>query len=59
MVAPQFTIKVTFGGEKTYQLLGWTKTSSYYNVAAGIRTPGLPNSMDYGYGRPPLLPTNP
>jgi len=46
MVAPQFTIKVTFGGEKT---------SSYYNIATGIPTSGLPNSMDYVYGSPTLL----
>jgi len=39
MVAPQFTIKVTFGGEKPYQLPGWTKTSSYYNATAGNLRP--------------------
>jgi len=33
MVAPQFTISVMFGGEKPYQLPGWTKNSSYYNMS--------------------------
>ena len=38
--------------KKPYQLPGWTKNSSYYNVAAGIRISGLPNSTDYGYRSP-------
>jgi len=58
MVAPQFTIKVTFGGVKPYQLPGWTKNSFYYNVTVGIPISGLPNSMNGGYGNPTLLPTS-
>jgi len=51
MVAPQFTIDVMFGGEKPCQLTGGMKN---YNVTAGIRTCGLPNSMKHGYGSPTL-----
>ena len=58
MVAPQFTISVMFGIEKPYQCLVGLKTP-YYNVTVGIRTSGLPNSLNHRYGSPTLLPNSP
>ena len=57
MVEPQFTIEVTLGGEKPYQLLGWTKTSFYYNVAAGNLRPAEQHGL-WIWGLK-LLSTNP